>query len=326
MYDLGNGLKINIEGGSHSKEMRVTLSGFPAGFRIDREELCRFMKRRAPGGVGTTARREPDIPIFSAGVENDTTTGVDIEIIIENTDVRESDYEEIRDVPRPGHADYALFAKYGEIPSGGGKASGRMTVLLCAAGGIALQYLRDKGIFIGAHAESIGGVLDLRFDPCAVTPEEISAIAEKDFPVIDRDAGERMKKAIEEAACEGDSVGGVIECAVTGLPGGIGGELFDGIEPRISAALFAIPAVKGVEFGIGFAAADIKGSENNDPFITDGGKIYTKTNNCGGILGGITDGMPIILRAAVITCAFMLIIVFGVPATGGNGGFMYAQF
>ena len=178
MYDLGNGLKINIEGGSHSKEMRVTLSGFPAGFRIDREELCRFMKRRAPGGVGTTARREPDIPIFSAGVENDTTTGVDIEIIIENTDVRESDYEEIRDVPRPGHADYALFAKYGEIPSGGGKASGRMTVLLCAAGGIALQYLRDKGIFIGAHAESIGGVLDLRFDPCAVTPEEISAIAE----------------------------------------------------------------------------------------------------------------------------------------------------
>ncbi len=299
MYDFGNGLKINIDGESHSPEMTVTLSGFPGGFHIDRTELCRFMKRRAPGAVGTTARREPDELMFSAGVENDITTGGDIVITVKNTDIRPEDYEAIADTPRPGHADYAAWLKYGKVPSGGGKASGRMTVLLCAAGGIALQYLRDKGIFIGAHAESIGGVLDLRFDPCAVRPEDFSAIAEKDFPVIDRDAGERMKKAIEEAACEGDSVGGVIECAVTGLPGGIGGELFDGIESKISSALFAVPAVKGVEFGIGFAAADIKGSENNDPFITDGGKIYTKTNNCGGILGGITDGMPVILRAAV---------------------------
>ncbi len=299
VYDFGNGLVINIEGESHSKEMRVTLSGFPKGFRIDCDELCRFMKRRASGGVGTTARREPDALIFSAGVENNTTTGENIEIVIENTDVRESDYEELRDVPRPGHADYTLFAKYGKIPSGGGKASGRMTALLCAAGGIVLQYLRKKGIFIGAHAESIGGVLDLRFDSCVITPGELSAIAEKEFPVIDDMAGERMQKVVEEAAAESDSVGGVVECAVTGLPAGVGSELFGGLESKISSAVFAVPAVKGVEFGTGFAAADIKGSENNDPFVTDGERIYTETNNCGGILGGISDGMPVVFRAAV---------------------------
>lgn len=174
-----------------------------------------------------------------------------------------------------------------------------MTVLLCAAGGIAIQLLRQRGVYIGAHAESVGGVLDERFDPCRVTCEEFSAIDEKAFPVIDDAAGERMKEAIKKALAEKDSVGGVVECAVAGFPKGIGNELFYGIEGRLSSAMFAIPAVKGVEFGIGFAAADIRGSENNDAFRTDGREVYTETNNCGGILGGISDGMPIIFRVAV---------------------------
>lgn len=299
MYSFGNKLKIDITGESHTPEIKAVVSGFPRGFHIDRGELLRFMKRRASGGVGTTPRREPDIPEFYAGVENDVTTGEDVVIAVKNTNIKPSDYDNVRDVPRPGHADYTSYIKEGIIPSGGGKFSGRMTVLLCAAGGIAIQMLRERGVYIGAHAESVGGVLDRRFDPCHVTPEEFSAIAEKTFPVIDDKAGEEMKNAVVSALRDRDSVGGVVECAVCGFPKGVGGELFYGIEGRISSALFAIPAVKGVEFGIGFAAADIRGSENNDPFFTDGKEVYTKTNNCGGILGGISDGMPLIFRMAV---------------------------
>ena len=299
MYNFGNKLKIQINGESHTPEITATLAGFPKGLEIDMPSLMRFMKRRASGGVGTTPRREPDIPEFSAGVENGITTGEDIVITVKNTNVRPADYNNVRDVPRPGHADYTSYIKDGTIPSGGGRFSGRMTVLLCAAGGIAIQLLRQRGVYIGAHAESVGGVLDERFDPCRVTCEEFSAIDEKAFPVIDDAAGERMKEAIKKALAEKDSVGGVVECAVAGFPKGIGNELFYGIEGRLSSAMFAIPAVKGVEFGIGFAAADIRGSENNDAFRTDGREVYTETNNCGGILGGISDGMPIIFRVAV---------------------------
>lgn len=299
MYNFGNKLKIEITGESHTPEITATLAGFPKGLEIDMPSLLQFMKRRASGGVGTTPRREPDIPEFSAGVENGITTGEDIVITVKNTNVRPADYNNVRDVPRPGHADYTSYIKEGTIPSGGGRFSGRMTVLLCAAGGIAIQLLRQKGVYIGAHAESVGGVLDERFDPCRVTCEEFSAIDEKAFPVIDDAAGERMKEAIKKALAEKDSVGGVVECAVVGFPKGIGNELFYGIEGSLSSAMFAIPAVKGVEFGIGFAAADIRGSENNDAFRTDGREVYTETNNCGGILGGISDGMPIIFRVAV---------------------------
>lgn len=299
MYDFGNKLKINISGESHSPEMKVTLSGFPAGFHVDAEKLDAFMKRRSPANPGETARHEDDIPEFVSGIKDGVTDGGDIVIVIKNNDIKPSDYDRIKNVLRPGHADFTAYLKNGAIPSGGGRFSGRMTAPICAVGGIALQYLYEKGITIGAHAESVGGVLDLRFDSCNVSSAELSALGEKDLPVIDAAAGDRMRKAVEDAAKEQDSVGGVIECAAIGFPAGIGGELFEGLEGKIARALFAVPAVKGVEFGIGFAAADIRGSENNDPYVTDGEKIYTETNNCGGILGGISDGMPLVYRAVL---------------------------
>lgn len=299
MYSFGNKLKIEIEGESHTPEIRATLKGFPKGLEIDREALLRFMKRRASGGVGTTPRREPDIPEFIGGVENGVTTGEDIVICVKNTNVRPGDYSNVRDVPRPGHADYTSYVKYGTIPSGGGIFSGRMTVLLCAAGGLCLQLLKEMGVEIAAHVQMIGGVWDKSPDPCEAFSEELVSVRDKSFPVMDEAAGEKMKEAILSASSVGDSVGGIVEGFVYGLPAGHGGELFYGIEGKLSSALFGIPAVKGVEFGAGFASAQMKGSENNDPFYTDGNTVKTKTNNCGGILGGISNGMPIVIRMAV---------------------------
>ena len=293
-------LKLTITGESHTPEMTVTVDGLGQGFHIDRDRLNNFMKRRAAeNSAFSTSRHEADGISFSAGAENDITTGEPLTVTVKNSDVKPSDYDKTDTVPRPGHADYTQYIKYGKVPSGGGKASGRMTVLLCAAGGIAIQILEEKGIFIGALAESVAGILDRRFDPCTVCRNDFSAVAENSLPVLDPSAGERMLDALDAIKKDGDTAGGIIECAVVGLPAGIGGELFDGLEGRLASSAFAIPAVKGVEFGIGFAASDIRGSENNDPYYTDGEHIFTKTNNCGGILGGISNGMPLIFRAAV---------------------------
>lgn len=297
---IGEKLKISIFGQSHSEAIGVVIDGLPAGIRIDMEKLSAFLARRAPGsGAHATARVEADAPKFLSGVVNGVTCGCPICAIIENNNTRSKDYEALRDIPRPGHADFAAYVKYGTAHDirGGGHFSGRLTAPLCIAGGICLQILEEKGIRIGAHASEIAGVSDRRFDP--VSPE-LSMIDEgAPIAVLDKAAGERMMEEILKAKSEFDSVGGVVECAATGVPAGLGEPMFDGVENVIAKIVFGIPAVKGIEFGAGFDAARMRGSENNDAFITDGEKITTKTNNHGGALGGISSSLPIIFRAAI---------------------------
>ncbi len=297
----GNNLHLTIYGGSHDPEIGMRLSGFPRGFALDSEELQRFMARRAPkGGAFSTPRKEPDIPVFESGLTNGITNGDEIRAVIRNTNAHSKDYSFIYDTPRPGHADYAALCKYGPSVDlrGGGHFSGRLTAPLCIAGGMALQYLRARGIRVGAHICSIHGIEDARFDPVRIDPKLFDALSDMPFPVLCNEAGERMQAAVADARAKGDSVGGVIECAVTGLEKGLGEHMFAGVEGRLSSLLFSIPAVKGVEFGEGFGAAAMLGSENNDAYCTDGKEIATLTNHCGGILGGMTNGMPLVLRAA----------------------------
>lgn len=297
----GNNLKLTIYGGSHDEKIGMTLDGFPAGETIDTEALAAFMKRRAPGqNAYSTQRKEPDAPVFLSGVEGCVTNGDRIEAVIYNTNQRSGDYSSLYDIPRPSHADFAARMKYGETVDlrGGGHFSGRLTAPMCIAGGICLQLLSRRGIEIGAHIYSIANVCDTPFD--MISPNaQMNGLRGRSFPVIDDGAGEKMREKIEEARLDCDSVGGVVECAVTGLDAGLGEHMFCGIEGRISSIVFGIPAVKGVEFGLGFGSSALRGSENNDAFFTDGKKIYTRTNNCGGILGGMSNGMPIVFRAAL---------------------------
>ena len=252
-------LNIEITGSSHGKSVSAKLSGIEAGEKIDTDALCAFMKRRSPGGEGSSPRKERDVPVIKSGISEGITDGSPIEIVIANEDARPEDYESIRHIPRPGHADYPAYIRSGgsEDLRGGGVYSGRMTAPLCAAGGIALQILESRNITI--HAEHIK--------------------SGRDVP-------------------EGDSVGGIVSCTVTGLPIGLGGALFDGLEGRISQLVFAIPAVKGIEFGAGFGAAGMLGSENNDEYAIEEGRVKMLSNNSGGILGGISTGMPLIFNTA----------------------------
>lgn len=298
----GKNLRISIFGQSHSEAIGVCIEGLPPGLRIDMEELMRFLSRRAPGHNSySTSRKEPDKPEFLSGLVDGVTCGAPLAAIIRNTDTRSSDYEELFDVPRPSHADFAAQMKFkgAQDVRGGGHFSGRLTAPLCIAGGICIQILRTHGIEIGAHIASIGEVSDTPFDMVSVSADAFKAISDNSFPVISRKRGEEMLRLIEKVRAEGDSIGGLVECAVLGLPAGLGDPMFDGMENRISAIVFGIPAVKGIEFGNGFACAALRGSENNDPFCTDGITIRTKTNNHGGILGGITTGMPLIFRVAI---------------------------
>ena len=298
----GKNLKISIFGQSHSSAIGVNIDGLPAGFAINFDELQAFLQRRRPGVTEySTKRKEPDIPEFLSGLVNGITCGAPLSVVIRNTDTRSSDYEQIKDIPRPSHADYTAFIKYGENHDfrGGGSFSGRLTASMCIAGGICLQLLKQKGINIFAHIAQILDIADLQFDPVNAGEEVIQKLKMADFPVLDKNAGDRMKAAIEKAKQDGDSLGGIIECAAAGVPAGIGDPMFDGMENRISAVVFGIPAVKGIEFGNGFSAAGLRGSQNNDAFIIKENKIQTATNNHGGILGGITSGMPLIFRVAI---------------------------
>ncbi len=300
MSSLGNKIKIEIFGASHADEIGMTLTGIGAGEKIDFDELYNFMLRRAPGRDATsTPRKEADNPEFLCGVNDGITTGEPITAVIKNTNQHSSDYEKLRFTPRPSHADYAAFVKYGGECDmrGGGAFSGRMTAPLCIGGGIAKQILTRRGVLVGAHIYSIGSVCDASFE--AVGTSDILAAGKKVFPTISDTAGENMRDAILGAKEDGDSIGGVIECAVTGMPVGFGGPLFEGVEGKIAMALFGIPAVKGVEFGKGFDISKMRGSEANDPFSIENGAVVTKTNNSGGIQGGITNGMPIIVRVAL---------------------------
>jgi len=305
-----NRIAISIFGQSHGKAIGVTLDGIPSGEHIDIEELKGFLKRRAPGRFPwSTPRKEDDEPEFLSGLNPEGfTTGSPITAVIYNTNVRSTDYEELRRIPRPGHADFAAFEKYGEYVdlSGGGHFSGRLTAPLCIAGGLCLQILKRRGVTIGAHIASIGEVQGDLFDPVTIDAQTLMELLEMDFPVINPCISPSMIAEIESAKVEQDSVGGVIECAAVGAPSGLGSPMFGGMENRIASLAFAVPAVKGIEFGAGFAAASMRGSVNNDPFYVaanenDENKQTVKTRrNChGGILGGITSGMPIIFRTAI---------------------------
>ena len=296
----GDKLKITVFGQSHSEAIGVTCEGLPTGFEIDKEKLYSFMSRRAPGKDPTsTPRAEADIPEFVSGLAGGVTCGAPLTAIIKNTNTKSSDYSELRDCPRPGHADYTAHIKYGgsHDVAGGGHFSGRLTAPLCIAGGIALQILEKKGIYVGAHIVQIGNECCDRFDPVSVTRDDFSLLSS--FPVRTEDEENRLRREIMAARAEGDSVGGVIECAVIGVPAGVGDPMFDGMENRIAGIVFGIPAVKAVEFGLGADVAKMRGSQANDAFCIKDGRVETVTNNAGGILGGITDGMPLIFRAAI---------------------------
>lgn len=299
---LGEHIHVSVFGQSHSPAIGVVVDGLPAGERVDMEELGRFLKRRAPGQNATsTPRKEADLPQFLSGLVDDVTCGAPLAALIENTNTRSQDYAQLRDKPRPGHADFTAQVKYGGFQdvAGGGHFSGRLTAPLCIAGGICLQILKRRGIEVAAHIDSIAGEADRPFDSMGESVETLNALKRAPFPVLDEKAGERMRKVILQAKEEGDSVGGIVECLVTGVPAGLGEPMFGGMENRLAAALFGIPAVKGVEFGAGFGVATMRGSENNDPFTVKDGKLVTETNHAGGILGGITNGMPLVFRLAV---------------------------
>jgi len=273
----------------------------PAGEAIDEAELLAFMGRRKPKGPLSTQRREEDIPIFLSGLANGKTSGSPLCAILENKDARSKDYEALEDIPRPSHADYVAYKKWGGQADmrGGGHFSGRLTAPLCIGGGIAKQILARRGIFIGAHLLSVAGIDDAPFG-LHPTQALFSEVAEKHFPTIDDASGERMQHAIKEAAADKDSVGGIIECAAIGIPVGLGSPMFEGIENKLGAAIFGIPAVKGIEFGSGFKSTRQRGSEHNDPIILDGqGNITMEKNDAGGINGGISNGMPINFRVAL---------------------------
>jgi len=298
---IGEKIRLSVFGQSHAPCIGALIEGLPAGLTIDMERVRAFMARRAPGqDAWSTVRREMDEPHIISGLnEWGQTCGAPVCMVIENTDMRSRDYSRLRDCPRPGHADYTAAIRYGGANDirGGGQFSGRLTAPICFAGAVCLQILEQKGIRIGAHIASIADVDDELFE----MPDEalLDRIASHDFPVIDRKAGEKMKARIAEARQAGDSVGGVVEVCALGVPAGIGDPMFDGMENALSRAVFGIPAVRGVEFGSGFEAARMRGSEHNDPFrVDEQGRVYTATNHHGGILGGITSGMPIVMRTA----------------------------
>ncbi len=298
-FVTGDKIRISLFGQSHSEAMGAVIDGLPSGFKIDEEKLAAFMARRAPGNDEfSTPRKEGDKVRIVSGITNGITNGAPLCGIIENTNTRSKDYENLKDIPRPGHADFAAWSKFGDNRdvSGGGQFSGRLTGAMCIAGGILKQLLEEKGIFIGAHIGAVGSVKDDLFDPCNVNKNDF--VDRKPFPVLNDGKGEEMKAEILRAKKDSDSIGGIVECAIVGVPAGTGDTLFGGWESKISSAVFAIPAVKGIEFGRGFEAATLLGSENNDPFCVKKGQIVTTTNNHGGILGGISSGMPIIFRAA----------------------------
>jgi chorismate synthase len=298
---IGNSIKVTLFGQSHSKGIGVVIDGLPVGEEIDLEQVQSFLNRRAPGKSRyVTTRKERDIPSIISGLVNSKTCGAPLCAVFSNTDTKSEDYAQHLDIPRPSHADYPAHVKYQGFNDirGGGHFSGRLTAPLCFAGAVCLQILKRKGIKIGAHLFSVGNETDTKFDPVAIDDALLDEIARKQFPVIDDAAGKRMMDVIESAMTDNDSIGGIIECCAIRLPIGLGEPIFDGMENRLATAIFGIPGVRGIEFGTGFAAAGMRGSQHNDAWRTDGDRIVTSTNHHGGIIGGLSTGMPIILRVA----------------------------
>lgn len=296
----GENIRLSIFGQSHGAAIGMTLDGIPAGLPVDTECLQIFLNRRAPGQNDfSTPRHEEDVPQFLSGIVDGYTCGAPIAAIIHNKNTHSADYSELKDCPRPGHADYTAHVKYSgyQDVAGGGHFSGRLTAPLCIAGGLCKQWLQREGIQIAAHISVIAGIADGPKSLDWTDPD--FGMIRKDFPVLNADAGAKMREQIAKAKADGDSVGGIIECIVTGLPAGIGDPMFGGMESRIAQIVYGIPAVKGVDFGSGFSGSYLRGSQNNDAYRIVDGTVKTVTNNAGGILGGITNGMPLVFQAAI---------------------------
>lgn len=294
----GNSVAVTLFGESHGEYIGAVIDGIAPGIEINHEYIENMLTLRRPAGKISTSRCEKDEYKIVSGIVGNVTTGTPLTVLIPNENVKSGDYSEMRTVARPSHADYTAECKYHgyQDSRGGGHFSGRITAALVAAGAICKYALEQKGIYIGTHIKRCAGVADREFD---LLEADIKVLNQKSFAVLDIARGEQMQKAILEAASVGDSVGGILETAIIGMPAGVGEPWFDTVEGMISHMMFSIPAVKGVEFGVGFDVAELRGSEANDSMRIENGKVITLTNNNGGINGGITNGMPIIFRTAI---------------------------
>lgn len=299
---LGTKVKLSVFGESHGEAIGVVIDGLPAGHIIDFDWVYDEIKRRAPGqNKFSTTRVEKDLPRVLSGVFEGKTTGAPLTAIIENTNTNSKDYSELKSKMRPSHADYPAMVKYKGFNDyrGGGHFSGRLTAMFVFAGAVCKEILREHDIFIGAHIRVIGKIKDKKFDGINISREAIEELRQESFPVIDKTVAEKMQQEILSAKEDGDSVGGIIETAIINLPVGLGNPMFYSVESVLSHMLFSIPAVKGVEFGEGFDITGLKGSQANDGYYIENGKIKTYTNHNGGVLGGITTGMPVVFSVAV---------------------------
>ena len=298
----GNSLKVAIFGESHGNAIGITIDGLPYGVEIDMDKVLEEMARRAPGKSKlSTARNEKDAPEILSGFFEGRTTGTPLCGIIRNGDTRSKDYGKLKDLMRPGHADYSGNIRYSGFNDyrGGGHFSGRITAPLVFAGAICKQVLAKQGITIGAHVKKIKDISDDSFDYTNISSDLLLSLNKEELPLLDKSKEETMRNVIIDAKSQGDSVGGVIECAITGVKAGYGDPFFDSVESRLSHLLFSVPAVKGVEFGLGFDITELYGSEANDSYYYDGDVVKTRTNNNGGILGGITNGMPVVFKVGI---------------------------
>jgi len=298
----GNNIKLSLFGESHGKGIGVVLDGLPSGFELDFDLINKQMQRRAPGKNDTsTPRKEKDAFEIISGLFHGKTTGTPLCCLIRNMDTRSEDYEKVHHIIRPGHADYTGTIKYKGFNDfrGGGHFSGRLTAPLVFAGSIAMQILIKREIYIGSHIMNIAGISDRPYDHTSLNKEVFQSLSRKEISTLDDHIGLKMKEAIIHAKSLKDSVGGIIETAILNTPAGLGDPFFDSVESKLSSMMFSIPAVKGIEFGSGFNLAQMKGSESNDAFMLSHGKVSTLTNHNGGILGGITNGMPIVFKTVI---------------------------
>lgn len=299
---IGDKIKLSIFGESHGEAIGCVIDGLPAGIKIDMNAVYKDMQRRAPGKDKTaTPRLEKDIPHILSGMLDDVTTGAPLAMVIENTNTKSGDYSNLMTVPRPGHSDYPAYVKYGGNNDirGGGHFSGRLTAPLVFAGSVAKQILSQMGVTIGAHIKQIGSVCDAVSDLNKTDKSLLDTLSSSTFSLIDETKEQAMRDEIEKARLSLDSVGGIIECFAVGLPVGLGGNMFDTVEGKLASILFGVPAVKGVEFGIGFGFADKRASEVNDQYEIKNGRVATLSNNNGGVLGGMTDGAPLSVSVAI---------------------------
>ena len=299
---IGSNIRLSVFGESHSEAIGCVIDGLPSGIKLDIESINREMARRAPGkDKASTQRKEADIPRIISGVLNGITTGAPLTVIIENTNTKSADYKNIENIPRPSHSDYPAYVKYGGYNDirGGGHFSARLTAPIVFAGAIAKQLLKERGITVGAHIKRIGSVNDLCFDFNYISEELLTSLSSKAFSVIDEAAEEKMRSEIEHYRLDGNSIGGEIECAAIGLPVGAGSNIFDTVEGKISSFVFGVPAVKGIQFGLGFEFAQQSGKAVNDEYEIVNGRVALLSNNNGGVLGGMTSGAPLVFSVAM---------------------------